>query len=207
MAVPYLRDVNIQPARSNAAGSQGRVQEMLLTCYTGRTSTNCNVVVEFGPTTSYGTTTVPTPLSGYHQLPFGDLTPGATYHLRVKATDPTDAGNPAYSQDYTLVQTPEVVYGGPAGPTITIGAPTGIVSSGAVINWTTAPACPPGLVLYSTSPTISPQLTKAESGGTGTAHTAPLTGLTAVTRYYYRILHATTGGASTLSELRSFVTV
>jgi len=200
MAVPYLRDVTIQPARSNAAGSQGRVQEMLLTCYTGREATNCNVVVEFGPTTAYGTTTVQTPTGSRHQLPIGDLTPGATYHLRVKATDPTDAGN-------TIVQTPEVVYGGAAGPTITVGAPTGVVSAGAVINWTTAPACPPGEVYYATTPAMATQLTKVESGGTGTSHSAPLTGLTAVTRYYYRIRQTDPQGRVTLSGLQSFVTV
>ena len=204
MAAPRLRDVQLRPPRSGAAGSEGRVQEAVVSCYTGHQSTPCNVVAEYGPTTAYGTSTSPTPTGGYHEFPIGDLTPGAYYHFRVKATDPTDAGNPTYSQDYAWTQPPDVA---PAGPTLIHQPITGITASGATINWTSSPACPPGQVNYSLSPTLSPLLVKSETGGAPvTAHAVPLTGLAAATRYWYRIFQVTAAGASTLSSLQSFVT-
>ena len=95
------------------------MQEASVSCFTGRHSTSCTVVAEYGPTTSYGSTTSPSPAGGAHEVQLGDLTPGGYYHFRVKATDPTDAGNPTYSQDYTFTQPPDVV---PPGPTIIVPA-------------------------------------------------------------------------------------
>jgi hypothetical protein len=203
MVAPVLRDVHIQPPRSGAAGSQGRVQEALVSCYTGRHTTNCYVEVEFGPTTSYGTTSPRTPTAGYHEIPVGELTPGATYQLRVKATDPTDAGNPTYSPNYTITQTPDIP---PLGPAVTIAAMTGIVSTGAVVNWTTATASPRGSVVYGTSPTRLTSTAAEAAGADVTSHTTPLTGLTAVTRYYYRVVQPGPTGTTT-SALQSFLTV
>jgi hypothetical protein len=40
-----------------------------------------------------------------------------------------------------------------------------------------------------------------------TSHSAALTGLVAVTRYYYRIFQVAPDGSSTLSGLRTFVTI
>jgi hypothetical protein len=176
MAAPYLRDVYLRPPRSGAAGSEGRVQEARVSCFTGRNTTNCYVQVEYGPTTSYGTTTIQTPTGPYHELPFGELTPGTYYHARVKATDPTDAGNPTYSQDYAFFQTPNDL---PPGPAVTIMAMTGIVSTGAVVNWTTAPAAPRGSVLYGLTPTALTSSTAESAGADVTSHTVPLSGLTA----------------------------
>jgi hypothetical protein len=203
MVAPVLRDVQIAPPRVNAAGSQGRIQETLVSCYTGRHSTNCYVEVEFGPTTSYGTTSARTPTAGYHEIPVGELTPGATYQMRVKATDPTDAGNPTYSQNYQITHTPNDV---PPGPAVTVNAMTGIVATGAVVNWTTAPAAPRGSVQYGTSPTRLTSTAAENAGADVTTHTTPLSGLTTVTRYYYRIIQPGPTGTTT-SPLQSFLTV
>jgi len=207
VAAPVVRDVLVRPPRSGALGSEGPVQEATVSCYTGRLgfpgATNCTVEAEYGPTTAYGTTTAPSPLGTYHEFPIGGLTPGAEYHVRVRATDPADAATPAYSQDYAFVQTPNEV---PPGPTIVHQPITGLTATGATINWTTNPACPSGQVNYSTSPTLQPLFVKSETGGTVTTHTAPLTGLTAATRYYYRIFQTAPAGSSTLSSLQSFLT-
>ena len=203
MVAPVLRDVYIRPPRSGAAGSEGRVQEAVVSCYTGRQSTNCYVEVEFGPTTSYGTTSTRTPTAGYHELPVGEWTPGVTYQVRVKATDPTDAGNPSYSQNYAITQTPNDV---PPGPAVTITAMTGIVSTGAVVNWTTAVASPRGSVVYGTVPTRLTSTTAESAGADDTTHPVPLSGLTAVTRYYYRVVQPGPTGTTT-SALQSFLTV
>ena len=47
---------------------------------------------------------------------------------------------------------------------------------------------------YSTSPTLSPLSVKSETGGTVTNHSTALTGLTASTRYYYRIFQVAPNG-------------
>ena len=203
MVAPILRDVSLRVPRSGAAGSQGAVQEAAVSCFTGRHATTCTVVAEYGPTAAYGSTTSPSPAGGAHEVHLGDLTPGGSYHFRVKATDPADAANPTYSQDYAFTQPPDAV---PPGPTLIHQPVTAVTATGATVNWTTSPACPAGQVNYSTSPTLSPLLVKSETGGTVTTHSAALTGLTASTRYYYRIFQTAPGGSSRLSSLQSFVT-
>ena len=203
MAAPLLRDVQLTVPRSGAAGSEGRVTEAVVTCYTGRAATPCYIEVEYGPTAAYGTTTPRTPTAGYHAMPVSGLTPGGYYHFRVKATDPTDVPTPTYSQDYTFTQPPDDV---PPGPTIVNQPITGLAATTATINWTTSPAQPPGTVQYSVSPSLSPLLSATETGGNVTTHTRPLTGLTTATRYYYRIVQPGVVGGATVGGLQTFLT-
>jgi hypothetical protein len=65
-------------------------------------------------------------------------------------------------------------------------APTGVAATGAVINWTTAPSSPPGSVVFrlaGSGAAYSAPVT--EGAGNKTAHTVPLTGLTAAKGYEY----------------------
>jgi hypothetical protein len=212
MVAPVVRDVELEPPRSGAEGSQGRVQEARVSCWTGRGGlVNCNVVAEFGPTTSYGTTSPQTPLGGFHRFTFGDLTPGSYYHFRLKATDPADVANPTYTQDYAFFQTPASI---PPGPTVTVGAPTTITTTGATINWTTATACPNGQIVYGPSYAAvmaggTPTTVNEVGAGLRTSHTQALTGLTTVTRYYYRLVQpdATAAANVTTTGVNSFVTI
>jgi purple acid phosphatase-like protein len=206
MAAPMLRDIAITPPRSGAAGSEVRVQECRVRCWTGRGATPCSVVADYGPTTAYGSTTPPTPPGGAHELLLGDLTPGVTYHLRLTATDPTDAPNPTQSQDHSWLQTPDLV---PPGPSLTAIAAGSLTATGATITWTTDPACPNGQVNYATTPAgveTSPTVASESGSGTRTSHSVAITGLVASTRYYYRVFQVAPDGSSTLSALRTFVT-
>ena len=205
MVAPILRDIAITPPRSGAAGSQGLVQECRVQAWTGRHATPCTVVAEYGPTTSYGTSTPPSPLGSFHDLLLGDLTPGTLYHVRLVATDPTDQANPTTSQDQSFVQTPNLV---PPGPTLSAIGTTPAQTTCSVA-WTTAPACPNGQVNYATTPAAvdsSPTVASESGTGTRTSHTVSITGLTASTRYYYRVFQVAPDGSSTLSALRTFVT-
>lgn len=203
MVAPVLRDVALEIPRSGAAGSQGRITEAVVTAFTGRQSTPCYVEVEYGPTAAYGTTTPRTPTAGAHAMPISGLTPGAVCFFRVKATDPADAANPTYSQGYWFTQPPDVV---PPGPTIVNQPMTGITATGATVNWTTTPAQPPGTVQYSVNPNLVPLLSATETGGNVTTHTRSLSGLTATTRYYYRIVQPGVTGGATVGSLQTFVT-
>jgi phosphodiesterase/alkaline phosphatase D-like protein len=199
MPPPILRDVALEQARS---GSVTGLQEAWVSCYTGRAAEACTVLADYGPTTAYGFTSPVQAAATYHRVPLGDLTPGATYHFRLRANN----GQETVSQDYAFANTPGRV---PPGPTVTPGAPTGITATGATVPWTTAPACPNGQVNYGTTVDEllrAPRVTSESGSGTRTAHTVALAGLTASTRYYYRVFQVAPDGNSTLSAIRSFVT-
>jgi hypothetical protein len=61
-------------------------------------------------------------------------------------------------------------------------------------------------VQYSTTPSLSPLSSATEGAGNVTTHTRPLTGLTATTRYYYRIVQPGVTGGATVSSLQTFIT-
>ena len=122
VVAPILRDVHLTVPRSGAAGSQGAVQEASVSCFTGRHS---HPLHRGGGVRPHHRPTAPPPPAPPPGAPttsrWATSPPAGYYHFRVKATDPTDAGNPTYSQDYTFTQPPDAV---PPGPTVTVGAVT-----------------------------------------------------------------------------------
>lgn len=90
----------------------------------------------------------------------------------------------------------------PGAPVITVQAPTGITTTAAVINWTVNPSST-SVVEYGT--TVAYGLAAAPNVGAG-VRTQPLSGLTTVTLYHYRI-GATANGQTTYTSDRTFTTV
>jgi hypothetical protein len=65
-------------------------------------------------------------------------------------------------------------------------APTGVVGTGCVINWTTAPASPPGSVKYRVAGAGGAYSAPvSEAAGNKTSHTVPLSGMVVATAYEY----------------------
>lgn len=64
-------------------------------------------------------------------------------------------------------------------------AATGIAATTATLNWTSIPACPAGSVKYRLAGSSGAYTTVAEAAGTKTAHSIPLTGLTAGKTYEF----------------------
>jgi hypothetical protein len=87
-------------------------------------------------------------------------------------------------------------------PTITVQAVTGITTTAAVINWTVNPSST-SVVEYGT--TVAYGSAAAPNVGAG-VRTQPLSGLTTVTLYHYRI-GATANGQTTYTSDRTFTTV
>ena len=202
MAPPVIRDVALHLARSGSEGT-GLIplREAHVTFWTGRHGESIPASLEYGPTPAYGTTVGPDTGGPLHHLVIGDLTPGARVHFRVRAGAGADE---ALGQDHAFTATPGVI---PPGPTIIHQPLTGLTATGATVNWSTNPACPPGQVNYSTDPNLRPLLVKTESAGADrTAHAAPLTGLVTRTLYYYRVFQVAPNGESTYTSLRTFVT-
>jgi type VI protein secretion system component Hcp len=89
--------------------------------------------VEYGTTTSYGSsTTLNGSLVTSHLQSLSGLASGTTYHYRAKSSD--TAGNPTTSNDYTFTTSAAA---DTTAPTISSVTATGITSSSATIAWTT----------------------------------------------------------------------
>ena len=113
------------------------------------------------------------------------LTPGVTYYYRVSATNSVGT-----STGVIASFTPTAL-----APTVITGATTAITLTGATLNGTVNPN---GLAVtdahfeYGTSPTLATYASTADqsagSGFTGQAVSASLSGLTAGTTYYFRVV-------------------
>jgi Concanavalin A-like lectin/glucanases superfamily/Purple acid Phosphatase, N-terminal domain len=136
--------------------------------------------VEYGTTTSYGSSSTPdSTLVTSHTCNLSGLTPATLYHYRVKSTD--ISANPATSADFTFTtsSTPDTTP-----PIISAISATSITDTGATITWTTNEASDSqveyGLTTsYGSSTTLDTTMV--------TSHSVPISGLTASTLYHYRV--------------------
>lgn len=78
---------------------------------------------------------------------------------------------------------------------ITASSVTGIAATTATINWTTA-SLPGGSVLFMREGGSGQEQIYNEAAGPMTAHSAPLTGLTGLSRYSYRIVQPASAPAA-----------
>ncbi len=154
--------------------------------------------VDYGTTTSYGkSTTLNSAKVTSHSQTLSGLSAKTTYHFTVKSRDA--AGNRAVSADFTFVT--------PAASDTTppvISAIKSSCSSGtsAVISWTTDEAAD-SQVEYGKSASYG--LTKLVSSLT-TLHSMEIGGLTANTRYYYRVKSRDAAGNLAVSGNLTFTT-
>lgn len=205
MAPPVVRDVSLELGRGGIDPGGSVLQEAWVGCYTGPHLDPCSVVARYGPTASYGSTSPPTPVGGQHRVPI-TVTPGTPLHFSLRATS-SPGGEITDSQDFAFTPTPGALV---AGPTISVAPAAGtITATGATITWTTATAQPKGTVQYGLRPDALTSSAAETPGADATAHSRALTGLTTVTRYYYRVVqpgNAPSPGP-TVSPLATFVTI
>jgi glucose/arabinose dehydrogenase len=152
--------------------------------------------VDYGPTTSYGSTTTLDPtLRTAHTVALSGLTDGTTYHYRVKSKDA--ASNLAASSDATFTTndiTPPVISGI---------AVTNIIGTGATIQWSTNEASTSQVEYGLTNGYGS---TTALDATMRTAHSVALTGLTDSTTYHYRVRSTDAAGNLAISADATFTT-
>ncbi|OGC91155.1 MAG: hypothetical protein A2W25_10220 [candidate division Zixibacteria bacterium RBG_16_53_22] len=154
--------------------------------------------VNYGLTTSYGSTTTLDPtLVLAHGVGLSGLTADTLYHYRVRSRDA--AGNEAVSGDYTFhTLTPDT-----NPPTITGVGAQNITPSSATIAWTTNEVATSqvnyGLTTnYGSTTTLDPTLVLAHGVG--------LSGLTADTLYHYRVRSRDASGNEAVSGDYTFLT-
>ncbi|MGE5644760.1 MAG: DUF4082 domain-containing protein, partial [Acidobacteriota bacterium] len=153
--------------------------------------------VDYGTTTSLGSTTSAAALVTSHSITLSGLTAGTTYFYRVSSTD--GGGNtgsspvaPATASFTTTDSTPPVI----TGLTVTPHA-----GGSATITWTTSK---PANSRVDYGPTSSLGTTVSDTNLV-TAHTMQLTGLTAGTVYSYRVTSVDAFGNSAASTIATFL--
>jgi hypothetical protein len=151
--------------------------------------------VEYGLTTAYGNTTpVDADLVLAHGLTLSGLTPGTTYHYRVRSANAM--GLPATSGDFSFMTVPPVV--------VSAVAASAITGTSATITWTSDQLADSrvewGLTsAYGSATTANATLV--------TAHAQALSGLATGTTYHYRVSSTNSVGMTTTSGDFTFTTV
>jgi uncharacterized lipoprotein YddW (UPF0748 family) len=150
---------------------------------TWTTNTDATSQVQYGLTTSYGSTS---PLNSTavksHSVGLAGLTASTLYHYRVISTNTYGTTN---SIDYTFST------GGP--PTISNVQSGSITATAATITWTTSPAAN-SQVFYGLTSSYGSSSTLDSTNVT--SHSVALSGLTGGTTYHYKVVSANTYGSA-----------
>jgi len=183
VAAPAVSNVGV----SNITGSSAT--------FTWATDQAADSQIEFGTTSGYGSfSPLETSLTTSHTLTVTGLTPGTTYHFRVRSTN--DLGLTSASSDNTFTTV--------AVPVISAITASAITGTTATISWTSD---------QPTTSRVEYGLTTAYGASTPldaalvTSHSQQLTGLTPGATYHYRVTSANDVGLAATSADASFITV
>ena len=160
-----------------------------------------NAQVNYGTTSSYGTTTTrTTALVTGQAVALTGLTPSTTYNYRVISAN--SSGGSTTSANYTFT-TPSASATPPA---VAYVAFWGVNNNGVTISWSTD-VNSSTVVAYGTSTALGQIYTNTSAGSTSTAnHGAVLTGLAPGTKYYFVAQSTGANGATGYSTTFSFTT-
>jgi len=155
--------------------------------------------IDYGLTTSYGTTVSSAALITSHTQLITGLTAGTTYNYRIRATDA--AGNQVTGSNRTMVTLPALDTTAPTISNIAVG---NITQTGAIITWTTNEVSD-SQVDYGVTSALGTSTTLDNNDVTG--HSVAMTGLTANTTYFYRVKSRDPSGNLVQSSTASFRTL
>ncbi len=157
--------------------------------------------VNYGKTTSYGTTVNNSALVTSHSRILSGLDASRTYHVQVQSTDAS--GNMSVSGDFNFTTSAGADITAPVISAIGISA---ITNSGATIYWTTDENTS-SKVFYSTSASINKSTASHSDDATlEMTHSTSISGLSANTKYYYEIEATDASTNATTSSVLSFTT-
>lgn len=160
------------------------------------TNENATSTIEYGTTTAYGSTTASTTLTTSHSTTLSGLLASTTYNFKITAYDALF--NVSTSSNLTFTTAPVDV---------TAPVPTSIASStseaDATITWSTVEAATSKVVYGTVSDTYTASSTSASFV---TSHSRPITGLSASTQYFFRVVVADAAGNIATSSESSFTT-
>jgi hypothetical protein len=152
--------------------------------------------VEYGTTSSYGsTTTLNSSSVTSHSQSISGLSASTLYHYKVLSRD--DAGNLATSSGYTFTTTDNTA------PVISSVQAAAITESSVTISWTTNEASDTK-IWYGTTTSYGSSTTLNSSDVT--SHSQSISGLSASTLYHYKVLSRDSAGNRTISSDYTFTT-
>ncbi len=157
--------------------------------------------VNYGKTTSYGTTVNNSALVTSHSRILSELDASTTYHVQVQSSDAS--GNMSVSSDFNFTTSAGADVTAPVISAIGISA---ITNSGATIYWTTDENTS-SKVFYGTSASINKSTAShSDNAALDMTHSASISGLSANTKYYYEIEATDASTNATTSSVFSFTT-
>lgn len=158
--------------------------------------------IRYGTTESLGqTATVPGSAALAHSATLTDLAPGTPYHFCIDATDTSGNTSTSCGHTFTTAEEPTPVDTEP--PVVTNISVSSITTEAATIGWTTDEVAT-GYVEYGTTPDRGSLTALPEDFAT--EHQTRLSGLSAGTTYYYRIVVSDAAGNSSMTSGESFAT-
>jgi outer membrane lipoprotein-sorting protein len=185
------------PVISGVAASNITTTSATITWTTDELATS---QVEYGLTTSYGSTTpLNSTLVTSHSISLPALTSGTTYHYRVKSKDASN--NQAVSGDYTFTTASA---GDTTPPLISGVSASGITTSTATITWTTDELAISKVEYGLTTGYGSTAFPMSPAPVTN--HSISLSGLTAGTTYHYRVISRDASANEAASGDHTFTT-
>ncbi len=158
--------------------------------------------IRYGTTPSLGqTAVVPGSAALMHTATLTELAPGTTYHFCIDATDASGNTSTSCGHTFTTAEEPTPVDTKP--PVVTNISVSSITTDAATIGWTTDEVAT-GYVEYGATPDYGSLTPLPEDFAT--EHKAPLSGLSADTTYYYRIVVSDASGNTSTTPGDSFTT-
>ena len=159
-------------------------------------------MIRYGTSESLGqTAVVPGSAALMHSATLTALAPGTLYHFCIDATDAS--GNSSTSCGHTFTTAEEPVPADTEPPVVTNISVSSITTDAATIGWTTDEVAT-GYVEYGTMPDYGSVTPLPEDFAT--EHQVQLSGLSADTTYYYRIVVSDAAGNSSQTPGESFAT-
>ncbi len=155
---------------------------------TWNTDTAASSVVNYGPTTAYGSTSQAAALTAAHSIGLTGLAPNTTYHFQVQSTDGFGQTTSAADATFTTPLPPP--------PAISAVTATATSATAATIAWTTDAAAT-SQVNYGTTTAYGSSTTKDPT--LATSHSQGLTGLAPNTTYHAQVISVDAYGQQSTS--------
>ncbi|MEK7193436.1 MAG: fibronectin type III domain-containing protein [Patescibacteria group bacterium] len=166
------------------------------------TDETADTQIEYGTSTAYGlATTLNITLVTSHSQALTGLMPSTTYHFRVKSKDAT--GNMGISTDQTLTTTALPDTTSPVMSGITL---ANVSSTSATINWTTDELATSKMYYGLVNPVNLGTASTTLNATLVTGHSLGLSGLTALSTYFFVLESQDASGNTALSSQQSFTT-
>ncbi|MEK9156215.1 MAG: fibronectin type III domain-containing protein [Patescibacteria group bacterium] len=168
---------------------------------TWTTDRKADSFVEYGPTTSYGSSFGAREEVTSHSVKVTGLTPGGAYHFRVQSLDPGDVRDYSqslgYSNDYIFTTTPA--------PALANVSFSDITTSSAIVSFETNKASS-STIEYGTSTNYGQTITDSSGGGT-TKHTIRFANLLDGATYQVKITIKDNDNNEVVSPGHAFTTI